>query len=282
MEPETPNDAWALEQDDEPAVRRAPWLLIAGVVPWVVLAVMLLRPATAPGTDTATMSTTIAEAGASEDTTTGPVAPPPPSGATATILSSGAPAGPSASELAAVAVVIARAHLSGAGPRLAVAGAEPAPDRYVEHATVESVTHPGPGAAVVTVLAVVLTVADGAYADVALTRVAVPLTLDGTRVAPAGPVWMLPPPDLAPEPLTTGDPIEDPVVLTEAGAALVRAGFTDTAVDELVATASWPLIATVDAVAPGDVVARRHEVWLRSHLGDLVVAGARPTREDLP
>lgn len=274
---------WDLDAEPAPAPRRrGPWLLAVGAIPWVVLTVVLLRP-TAGGTASASGGASPQVSGVVDDPAPGatPGEPTVPA-EVATVTAAATGAVPTVAEAGAVAVVVARGHLTGVGPVLAVAGAAPAPDRYVEHLAVESVVHPGPGAVVVTVLAVVLTIEDDRYDAVEVIRLAVPLTFDRTGASPAGPPWRLPPPDLGDRPLTVGEPIDDPVLLTEAGAAVTAAGYAVDDVVGLAATVSWPLVATVDATAPGEAAPRRHHLWLRSHLGELVVAGADLERQDLP
>ena len=78
----------------------------------------------------------------------------------------------------------------------------------------------------------------------------------------------------------------DPEVLAAAGEALAAAGYAVTEVVSLGRVQGWPLVVTAVATAPGSDTPAEHVVWLREHLGELVVAGTRPapppTSEDAP
>jgi hypothetical protein len=196
---------------------------------------------------------------------------------------------------AAIATAVGRAWLTEVAPRLEVTGIEPAGARtYAEHLAVEAVERPAAGAAVVTLLAVVL------YADAEHTaevqRVAVPIaeTPDGPR--PAGSPWRLPAPDLTVTPLDAS-PVDDPPLVLEALEALEAAGFGEgrpLEVTTLERTDGWPWVAHVrisDTEAGADP---RWEgsVWLRRHLDGFALsgvplavdhaepAGPNPTRDD--
>ncbi len=73
--------------------------------------------------------------------------------------------------------------------------------------------------------------------------------------------------------------ITDPDQLAAAGEALVAAGYAVDEVVSLARTEGWPLVVTVVGRAPGADVSAQHVVWLRDHLGRLVVAGTRPGPE---
>ncbi len=182
---------------------------------------------------------------------------------------------PGTGEAGALAAVVARAWLGDVGAPLETRLGSAGTGAYVEHLVVEAVDFPAPGAAVVSVVAVLLDVADGAYTDARVVRVAVPVHLTRDGVRPAGVPWWLPAPDLRPR---DGDweVVDDPVVLADAGAALAAAGYRDIAVERLEHAGGWALRATARAIAPGRDDAEEHLVWLREHLGGLVVAGWLP------
>lgn len=293
---EADRPAWLDVDDLEPpsAVRRpsrTTWLLAGATLPWLAVAVLLVRPPGGhddPGaiegppsgrpTASPAAATPLPAPGTSALAPTG-TAP------SASILSSGALIAVDEDEARAVAVVAARRWLTTVGPDAAA----PPPDAtggdggdagaaggvYAEHLVVEGVDHPGPGAAVVTVRALVLRVAGDVYEGVEVRRVAVPLRFDAGGAAPAGDPYLLPLDEPVPAPIESTGSIDDPDLLLLAGEALVAAGYRVDEVHALHRTASWPLVVTAD-VGVGDAPARRLGVWLRPHLGGLVVAGTRP------
>lgn len=293
--------------------RRALLLAMAGA-PWLVVAALLLRPVAptstrgAPGSPLSPQVPASAPADAGQPAPSGGRASRPAASAAAdpqdaadrrnapgqqgaggqqgtagpaTYLASGARTAATPAEAAALAVVGARAWLSSVGPPLGDAPnpAADGPGRYVEHLAVEAVDFPAPGHAVVTVVAVVLDVDGEAYTAARAVRVAVPLALDASGARLAGAPWWLTPPGLAPAP-PAWTPVDDPELLTEAGAAVTAAGYLDVTVQALHRTDGWPLLVEVVATAPGAPAAARHELWLRQHLGRLVVAGERPAGAD--
>lgn len=265
---------------DEPAARRSsgarpPWLLVAGVAPWIVVVVLLLgRSGAAPAAEAGTEPAAAASPDAAP--TRAPTAP------TARVIGSAARTAVDEDDLRATATVVARAWLGGLGPRLELdLDGAASGDGYVEHLVVEGVDHPGPGAAVVTLLAVVLQAEGDRYDTAHLRRLAVPLHVDGSGARPAGTPYELTAPSLSAIPLEpSGDPLDAPELVLAAREALLAAGYSDVTVASLHRTAGWPLLATATARAPGASDAGTHLVWLREHLGELVVAGARPPRKD--
>ena len=259
------------------------WLLMAAVVPWLVVVAIMVGsdrgapattppPATAPTGRPADASATTPSAPRSPTPTAKPSTTP---RATVPVVLDGS-SGPSSRGAAeGVAVVTARAWLSSrpAGPT--VGGLQPAPGadrRYVEHVVVESVDHPAPGAAVVTVRAVVLPVEGDRYGAAHQIRVAVPVDLGPDTATLAGAPWPLPVEDLAVAPPTT-TPVEDPDLRLAAVDAVVAAGYRDVELDALERSSGWAHVARVTARAPGEDAPRDHVLWLRSDVGRLVVAG---------
>ncbi len=176
---------------------------------------------------------------------------------------------PGAEELAALAVVAARAHLTGIGPELLLEGAEPPGDTYAEHLVAEAVEHPSTETAVVTVLAVLLVDPPDAQARVELRRLAVPFAYDEDGPVTAGPPWDLPAPSL---PVLDGiaqEPVDDPDLLVAADSALAVAGLGTQRTTALTTAPGWPVVATTT-----DAAGQERQVWLRRHLDGFVVAGS--------
>ncbi|MBW3621519.1 MAG: hypothetical protein KY461_14845 [Actinobacteria bacterium] len=283
-DPEDARPAW-LAVDDLPPVDatptrpRGPWLFAAAAIPWLVVVALLVRP-TGPTPDAAVPATfpSPTETPTPTDAAAGEVGGAP--GASddgdlrATITSSGALVAVDEDEARAVAVVAARRWLTTVGPGAADPGTS-SDAVYAEHLVVEGVDHPAPGAAVVTVRAVVLRIEGGDYGATEVRRVAVPLRFDAGGASPAGTPYALPVDDPSLVPIETTEAIEDPDLLLVAGEALAAAGYRDISVVALHRTSSWPLVVTADA-SVDDGPARRLAVWLRPHLGRLVVAGTRP------
>lgn len=172
-------------------------------------------------------------------------------------------------EAASLAVVVARAWLTGFDPVLTIDELGPAREgaNYAEHLVVEAVEQPAPGAAVVTILAVVLD-GDDQDLEAAVRRLAVPIVMatDGPRSA--GRPWDLPPPKLDPVDLEP-TPVQDPDLLLAAAEALDAAGLTGHTLLALDRTEHWPVLATVSGPEEDDSTV----VWLREHVGGFVVAG---------
>jgi hypothetical protein len=174
---------------------------------------------------------------------------------------------------ASLAVAVARAWLTGIPPRLESAGIAPIHDAsYVEHLVVEAVERPEEGAAVVTLLAVVLEVGDHDQ-TVEARRLGVPVveTPDGPR--PGGSPWWLPAPDLTPTDLTS-EPVDDPAQVLAALEALEAGGFRELELLSLERTDGWPWVAHVEALSPTADRPWEGAVWLRRHLDGFAVAGA--------
>ncbi len=172
-------------------------------------------------------------------------------------------------DVAAVAVLVARAWLTGVDPILPINGFDPYPDGYAEHLVVEAIERPDAGAAIVTLTAIVLEPdANGLAATPR--RLAVPLMLDD-GVHPAGEPWWLPEPVL--EPVTVElEPVSDPEEQLAAAEALTAAGYLDVELLTLGNADGWPWIAQVRARTPGGAVVEG-PVWLRRHLHGFVVVG---------
>ncbi|MDP8961323.1 MAG: hypothetical protein M3N32_06905 [Actinomycetota bacterium] len=181
-------------------------------------------------------------------------------------------------DAAAVAVAVARAWLGDVGPPLDLGLGRAGTGAYVEHLAVEAVDHPAPGAAVVTLVAVLLDTDDGAYRSARVVRLGVPVRLDGTGAYPAGSPWWLPAPELTAAP-PQWTPVEQQPELAEAGAALEAAGYRSVEVRSLERSEGWPWRVVAVATAPGAATPAEHTVWLRDHLGHLVVAGWLPPRQ---
>ena len=171
-------------------------------------------------------------------------------------------------EAAALAVVAARAWLTGVDPvldDLPTAGG----DGYAEHLVVEAIEHPGADAAVVTVVGVIL---DSNGQNPSVQRVAVPIVFTEAGPQPGGEPWALAAPSLEPaEPARTAH--NDPDAEVAAAEALEAADL-----GQLVAlyeTDGWPVIAEV-ATDTGDEDDTA-DVWLRPHLDGFVVAGTTLT-----
>lgn len=276
LSPQGPVVDWT---QDEPRRPRRLALLLVAAVPWLVLLLVLLRPA-ADG------------AGAQEADAPTP-APSEPDAAPSTTMPATNPTDPPAAYArvfgqaqspeqvaGAVAVIVARAHLGTAGPAPVIEGVEPGPPgRYVEHVVVEAIDMPGPGAAVVTVVAVVLTASQDQYDGVELVRLGVPVVFDGSRAAPAGQPWPLPGPDLSPGTLAP-PPDDDPASTTAATEALTAAGYRDITDLQVASGDGWPLVVAFRGIAAHDAEPRTHVLWLRRHLDRLIVAGT--PQEQIP
>lgn len=267
-----------------PGSRR--WLLAAAVVPWVVVVAVMLSgpspadPAEAPADPVGHVPTPSAAPPTGAEASSPPVEPPsdPTTGDAVggSIVALGGASGPSRrGEAEGLAVVVTRAWLSARPGGPEIPGLDPAPgaaDRYVEHLAVESVDHPARGAAVVTVRAVVLPVTGDSYGAPRQLRVAVPVVLDADAPRLAGAPWLLEVPALElAEPARA--PVDDVDLQVAAAEAVTLAGYREVELISLDRTDGWAAIAVVSARAPGEDVVREHEVWLRSDVGRLVVAG---------
>jgi hypothetical protein len=291
---------WLDDAEDPPPRRRRTALLVLAVLPWLVVLSALVSPRLAPtptpggddpdaGSDAATgdhdghadaPAPDAAGVGVPESTLPGAGEGAAPAEGTDPVepgwwlpehRDNGRP-GPGDGVTASVAVAVARAWLTGLPPRLEVGGITPAGDEgYVEHLAVEAIERPEAGAAVVTLLAVLLEVGEEQTADVR--RLAVPLVEEAGGPRPGGSPWWLPAPDLAAVPVD-GEPVDDPALLAAATAAIHGAGLDHLEVVALERTFRWPWIARVradgsrapDGEADG-------AVWLRRHLDGFALAG---------
>jgi len=266
-----------LDLPDDEAPRRRRWVLAAAVLPWLVLAVLVARTPTNANEPTAAASpvpqttptpTTSPAAGAS-------IPPGNPNGAiggpTATRVTGGRSA-LGLSDVAAVAIPVVRAWLGAAEP-LRIEGIESREYGWVEHAVVEAVDHPGQGAAVASVLAVVLPTDGEDWLDAEVLRVAVPLRVLDTQVRPAGEPWLLPPPILTVAPLDT-TPVPEPHELDMlVGLELAEMYGGVQEIHGFFATEAWPLVADVTILDPLDGRPRRQQIWIRASATSFPVAG---------
>ena len=292
-------------EDERPSSSRRRWLLPLIAVPWLVVAALLVLPgrvgpetgpsdpadpvdsAVTAGAAQAPVTTDGAEPDGPSDhahpdgdpaATTG--APPPttdpgvgevpePPAVTLELeeLRGRWRVAPGSEEAAALAVVIARAWLTGLGPRLELDAASPDPTSYAEHLVVEAVEHPSARTTVVTLLALLLLDPEDADAAVEVRRLAVPLSTDGGAPRSAGAPWPLPGPTLAPAEVDLR-PLDDPAAALAADTALAVAGLGELAVTELQTADGWPVVARA---SDGE---REHTIWLRPHLDGFAVAGS--------
>lgn len=305
---------WLEDPDDEPASarRRRPVLLVAASLPWLLVVALLMLPGRLgdDGETTAPVSEADGPAAAQDEADDhadddhvetgsggrlvpedddGPIGPhrehrdtgvsDPYADLELTEIRGRWRVEPGIEEAASLAVVVARAWLTGLDPVLEVSGIDPPPSTgYAEHLVVEAVEHPARDAAVVTVVGVVL---DGDDLDASVRRIAVPIVLrhDGARVS--GDPWELPPPTLEPVELEHA-PVEDADQLLAAADALRTAGLDEVTLVALHDTDGWPVVAEVKATDDADDTTT---VWLRRHLDGFVVsgttlAGSTPTTSD--
>lgn len=275
------DDDW---EDPEPrrGTGRGRLIAVLAAVPWLVALILVVRSGGSPDagggpmpaeaattTETAAPDRSVAPVPAAAEAPT----PPPLEYANSPRVAV------TAADAVAVATAVARAWLTGVGPALTVEGVEAVGPTYAEHLVAEAVDQPAPGFAVVTLLGVVLDTDDGSYRSASVRRLAVPVALDAEGAHPAGTPWWLPAPDLSSRAIRRS-PIDDPDLAIEAVLAAEAAGYTEVELLDLAATDSWPLIATLRAIAPGQTERNEHEVWMRPHLGELVVAGWLPERPD--
>lgn len=288
MDEETPAPSLSWLGDDaddehhaDPRRRRV--LLVAATLPWLVLAYLLLRPAVPapppaplaadPSGGTSPSPTDDVSAGPSTAPTEEPAAGTATAPVTSRVIESRARGVPGRSEAGALAVLAARAWLTGA-PRGDIGDLPPGPpdvpeDAYLEHVAVEAVDWPAPGALVVTLVAVLLRSEGGEYRDVQLERLAVPVALERDGPSLGGRPWWLEAPEPSTAVVEPTDTVDDPDLLAGAAAAVADAGI-EGELATLERTDGWPLLATVRR--DGD----EHRLWLRAHLDRLVVAGTLP------
>lgn len=278
-------DEW--DEEPGPTGGRRRWLLVAAVVPWVVVVAIMLTggrgtssPDGPPARGAAATPTVPAEPPEPASVTS-----PTPEGASAgsgaatdtgIVTAVGSPPGPHrVGDVEALALLTARSWLSTRPTGVAIDGLTPAPgsaDRYVEHLAVESVDHPARGAMVVTVQAIVLPVDGDAYGPARAARVAVPVVVDSGQVRLGGSPWPLPATEVSLDPPERA-PVDDPDLMLAAVDAIGAVGYRDLELVTLSRTSGWAWVAEVTAAAPGEEAVRPHELWLRSDVGRLVVAG---------
>ncbi|MFP4233652.1 MAG: hypothetical protein ACLFUG_01840 [Nitriliruptoraceae bacterium] len=180
---------------------------------------------------------------------------------------------PGSEEAASLAVVVARAWLTGLEPALELEGVTaPAPRRegsrsYAEHLIVEAVEATSPDTEVVTVLAVVLHEQPGADPAVTVERLAVPIAWTEDRPHPAGPPWPLPGPRLDARPPAL-QPVTEEEMWDQANDALAQAGLGALRLTAVRTAPRGPLVVTASDGT------QEHEIWLRRHLDGYVVAGS--------
>lgn len=278
---------WMHAEDDweepEPSrgAGRGRLIAVLAALPWLVALTLVFRSGGEPAAQAGPVPT--GPAPTAEVTDPEPAAPTEPAAGDATpppITYANRPrVAVTAADAVAVATAVARAWLTGVGPSLTVEGVDPVGPTYAEHLVAEAVDHPAPGLAVVTLLGVVLDTHEGTYHAASVRRLAVPVALDAAGAHPAGTPWWLPPPELSPSAVQRS-PLDDPDLAIEAVLAAEAAGYTEVELLDLEATDSWPLVATLRATAPGQTEPHEHELWMRPHLGGLVVAGWLPERAD--
>jgi hypothetical protein len=281
---------WLDAEADPPELpaRRRRWLLpLLAAVPWVLIAVLLLTRGPSGGVADATQATG-GEGGTGTTSAEGPpeadVAAP---AATPDALPGDASAGstwaisehrgawrivPGDGTTAAIAVVVARSWLTGVAPMLELPGLPaPAEATYLEHLAVEAIERPAPGAAVVTLVAVLLERGAEDQHEVRVERLAVPIVEVDDVPAPAGAPWWLPPPDLTVRELDR-ELLDDPDLQLAALEAFEAAGSPPVELLGLERTSSWPVIAHVRTEDPTGA-AWEGPVWLRRHLEGFALAG---------
>lgn len=272
------------DADEERAPGRGRMLVVAALVPWLVVGAVVLRQSDVGGTPPPTPTEVAEPVDSAAAVGTGDRPSPVASGSSAPLdepaldaATAGLPRSAGPAQAAGVATLVARAWLSGVGPDLDVDIDPAGTGAYVEQLHAEDISWPAPGSAVVSLVAVLLESDGERYTRARAVRLAVPLRLDARGVRPAGAPWWLPPPDLAPD-APTWRPVDDPDIGATAGEALAAAGYADVAVEAVETSDVWPVRVRATAIAPGADERVAHTVWLREHLGELVVAGA-PTEE---
>lgn len=273
--------AWgdAPGEESTPSRRSRPWLLLLGVIPWLIViglvALHLIGDGDRPPTPRASHDPQTMRPADAEPAETGPADPasnaapthapeertstgqPPTSGDEPRRAEQAAGHGPgpqheAEAPLAAVALAVARSWLTDVGPRLEIEGLAPRPDRYLEHAVVERVERHGDHA-VARVLAVVLHRDGDRYVEADARRLAVPLRATPTP-QPAGPPWWLDEMELTVTPPASLSEVADPDELLALSEALHVAGLDDELRAAERTPDGWWLARLEDRDAP---------VWLR-------------------
>jgi len=260
--------------------RRRQLLLVLATVPWLLVAALLLLPdgptdePAAAAADGAIPDTEAGAAGTPPTTQGSDPTPLPPEPTpvvdegvlTLQELRGRWRVAPGEEEAASLALAVARASLSGIGPRLELAGIEADPSTYAEHLIVEAIERPSSEVAVVTVLAVVLVDDPSGQTRMELRRVAVPIAMTAEGPRPVSAPWPLQAPDLAAfEPDL--EPLADEALEAAAASALAAAGLGGHTIESLETAPGWPVVAHLTG---GD---GPRSVWLRHHVGGLVVSG---------
>ncbi|MFU8840446.1 MAG: hypothetical protein ACNA8R_06960 [Nitriliruptoraceae bacterium] len=280
------------EEPDDPGRRRPRWFPVLVAVPWLVVVGLLVAPQLdrelgsdvlaheepevrvdadpAPAERDTDPPTTVPEVAS---VPTPDVAAAPTTGPAAEVLEIREFRGqwrvaPGSEEAASLAIVVARAWLTGVGPTLPMPGITPDAGAYAEHLVVEAAERTSTDTEVVTVLAVLLRDVDGAAPSVAVERLAVPIVWEEDGPRPAGAPWPLPGPRLEPASPTLSPLHDDPTAWDEATSALAAAGLGTHRLQELRQAPDGPVVATI---ADGS---DQRDVWLRPHLGGYVVAGS--------
>jgi hypothetical protein len=291
------DSTWLDELDDDGPGRPRRALLVLAALPWLLVIALLVLPGRLGGDEPADVQATgaavphsegrvgsapgtrddpdrddrngVPEPGAA-DAGAGVAAHPAPEERSDTEVAGADTIGhrdPIEVEAGALAIIVARGWLTGLAPVLDIAGTPPpVADRYAEHLVVEAIDRPGPEAAVVRVVAVVLS--GSSQLEASIERLAVPLALTPEGPQPAGAPWPLRPPTTETL-LPAFDAIDDAEQLLAAREALADAGFDPDLLVGLGATSGWPVIATLsDTTTP--------EVWLVRDGDGFLVAGTAP------
>jgi hypothetical protein len=294
------------EEPEGPPRRRPRWFAVLIAVPWLVVVGLLVAPQLDRGVETADATQVGSDALADTAETPAavdddreapapaadqpPLARPEEAGTTPSeVLQIREFRGqwrvaPGSEEAASLAVVVARAWLTGIGPTLALPGIAPDEGAYAEHLVVEAAERTSADTEVVTVLAVTLREVDGSAPSVAVERLAVPIAWDQEGPRPAGAPWPLPGPRLEPVAPALLALDDDPAAWDRVTSALAEAGLGTHRLEALRRVPDGPVVATI-----GDGT-RQHDVWLRPHLDGYVVAGSTlpatsaggPVAEDRP
>lgn len=172
-------------------------------------------------------------------------------------------------------------------PRLAAAAVltvrMAAPDvQYIDTAVAEHADDVQ-GATVVTVAAVVLDRVDGSWTGPRSVRFAVPLSVGQSEPVALSAPWVLPDAErsVAHPPAT---PVDDPSLAAAATTALEAGGYRAVAAPEVRRHPKLPdiLAVHVRARAPGEPVARDHEIWLDAAASRVLGVAATPVPAPLP
>ncbi|MDX1511501.1 MAG: hypothetical protein R3249_09155 [Nitriliruptorales bacterium] len=172
--------------------------------------------------------------------------------------------------MAAAAIPVLRAWI-GRADELSIEGIDARGYGVLEHAVVEAIDHPGQGAAVASVLAVVASFDDGTRQ---VLRVAVPLIVLNREVRPAGDPWLLPPPTLSVAAVRS-TPLAgaDSALIDAVGLQLAELYGEVAEIHGLHVGELWPLVVDATIRDPLDGKLRRQQIWLRADGQRLPIAG---------